>query len=244
VHVHWPHADDWRGCIAVDQRWYRYKSGRIQSAPIRDFWSPTLTSKNPQIPNLPLETAAGGSVSLTVHDSVHAHAVDNIALTQANTLVVAEALHGHLADNLTLTLDGVFTRETLLQELSSANFGAGAFTTASFTPDDNSLLVVRVAGQEDNIGGMTGVDLTISGGGLTWTAQVNTGSSPGWNYGDRIWTAPVTTGASMTITTDCGAHSMYRYLVEVYQYTGHDASPVGGTASGSDAEVMGLQASH
>mgnify|MGYP003542901289 CR=1 FL=1 len=38
-------------------RW-RWRSGRLTSSPIQDFWGPSLTERDPSIPNLPLETAA------------------------------------------------------------------------------------------------------------------------------------------------------------------------------------------
>lgn len=48
-----------------------------------------------------LESGAG--VTLTVQDATHAHAVDSVALTQANVLAVDDAAHGHAADSLTLS---------------------------------------------------------------------------------------------------------------------------------------------
>lgn len=38
-------------------RWH-WRSGRLTSSPIQDFWGPTLSARDPQIPNLPLETPA------------------------------------------------------------------------------------------------------------------------------------------------------------------------------------------
>lgn len=43
--------------------------------------------------------------TLVVQDALHAHAADNVALTQANVLVVQSAAHGHTADQVLLTFD-------------------------------------------------------------------------------------------------------------------------------------------
>ena len=47
------------------------------------------------------EVAAG--TDLVIQDALHAHAADNIVLTQVHVLVIQDALHGHTADNLALT---------------------------------------------------------------------------------------------------------------------------------------------
>ncbi len=43
-----------------------------------------------------------GGITLTVADATHSHAVDSVALTQANALVVSDATHAHAADTLAL----------------------------------------------------------------------------------------------------------------------------------------------
>lgn len=45
------------------------------------------------------------TVDLAIADALHAHAADNLALTQAHVLAVADAAHAHAADNLTLTTE-------------------------------------------------------------------------------------------------------------------------------------------
>lgn len=44
-----------------DQFRFNYRSGRLRQSPLIGFWSPSLTVKDPQIPNLPLETPSGGT---------------------------------------------------------------------------------------------------------------------------------------------------------------------------------------
>ena len=39
---------------------FLWQTGRIVRNRLADFWSPTLTVKDPQIPHLPLETPSGG----------------------------------------------------------------------------------------------------------------------------------------------------------------------------------------
>jgi hypothetical protein len=48
-------------------------------------------------------TTAGGATNLVVADALHAHAADNLTLTQQHVLTVADAAHAHTVDNLTLT---------------------------------------------------------------------------------------------------------------------------------------------
>jgi hypothetical protein len=125
-------------------------------------------------------------------------------------------------------------------ETSGNAFGTGTFTTTSFTPANNTLLVCRISAHSQANDAFVGSDLTISGGGLTWTSRVVSTTDPGWAYGDRVWSAPVTTGASMTIAADAGAFAIENYRVEVYEYSGHDSvSPIGTSAVGSDADGDG-----
>ena len=93
-------------------------------------------------------------------------------------------------------------RTNLLSQISGTvgNFGTGNFTTSSFTPPNNSLLVVGEVYVENNA---TTTDptsaLTISGGGWTYTGQVSAVTQPtSFPTLTKIWTAPVTTGASHT----------------------------------------------
>lgn len=52
---------------------------------------------------------AGSGTDLTVADATHAHAADNVTLTQLHNLTTADATHAHLADGLTLTQQHVLT---------------------------------------------------------------------------------------------------------------------------------------
>ncbi len=74
----------------------------------------------------------------------------------------------------------------------SDNSDSATYATGSFTPADNSLLVVVT-----NIRGVSIANDTPSGGSLTYTKQ--TENLHGVGTFD-IWTAPVGTGASMTVT--------------------------------------------
>jgi hypothetical protein len=46
------------------------------------------------------------AINLVVADAAHAHAADNLTLTQAHTLAIAEAVHAHAADNVVLSVAG------------------------------------------------------------------------------------------------------------------------------------------
>lgn len=130
------------------------------------------------------------------------------------------------------------SRTNRLQQSSSSGHGTGTFTTSSFTPANNSLLLVIAYASGANNDALQGSDITITdSAGLTWTTRETTTTHPNYGYGIRAFTAPVTTGASMTLTLDAGAFDVHMWRVEVYEYTGHNAaSPVGATAVGSDAD--------
>lgn len=125
---------------------------------------------------------------------------------------------------------------------SAISHGTGAFSN-SITTVNNSLLVVMVVASlttatatnfENN--------LTVSGGGLTYTARAHDRAvyESAFTFGVRIWTAPVTTGATFNLDVDAGALESYAYKVYVAYYTGHDTgSPVGATAAFSEAPVSG-----
>lgn len=52
---------------------------------------------------LQLDATPGGSTSLTLAEAGHAHAADNVTLTQVHALTVQDATHGHATDGVTLT---------------------------------------------------------------------------------------------------------------------------------------------
>jgi hypothetical protein len=111
--------------------------------------------------------------------------------------------------------------------------GTGPFSTGSFTPADNSLLVAAVM-CGTNTAANSDTNFITTGGGWTWTKRVNrtiTFNTDGFIH--QIWTAPVATGASMTVTSTHTGETSYAYGIAVYAYTGYNtSSPVGGTASG------------
>jgi hypothetical protein len=120
--------------------------------------------------------------------------------------------------------------------------GTGSQTTASFTPADNSLLLAIVSYTGHNLTQDKSADITIAGGGLTWTRRLYVGTGTGYGQGLAIFTAPVDTGASMSLTLDAGANAIWAYGCQVFQYTGYDpASPVGATAMTNDAVEDGAQ---
>ena len=129
-----------------------------------------------------------------------------------------------------------FERTNLLSDSTSEGHGSGSFVTDAFVPPDNSLLVVAVGvhvngGSADPTG-----DMTISGGGWTYTPQESQGTTgESFALGLKIYTAPVTTGASMSLTLDCGSIDILSYQVSVVAYTEYDTGdPVGGVGSDLD----------
>ena len=101
------------------------------------------------------------------------------------------------------------SRTTLVGEISIDGHGSGAFVSSAFTPPNNSLIVVY-GGAMDPVGAVNfDDDLTMAGGGLTFTKAVSEegGAATAFAIAGAIWTAPVTTGASMTLSLDAGARS-------------------------------------
>lgn len=84
---------------------------------------------------------------------------------------------------------------------TAQNDGAGASAvSATFTPPDNSFLVVCAQVDTTSGGSETG-SVTVSGGGLTWTQRVErTGTEASSGGASSIHTARVTTGSLMTVT--------------------------------------------
>lgn len=119
--------------------------------------------------------------------------------------------------------------------LASPPQGTGAFSTGSFTPPDNSLLVALVLGGTDSPASEN--SYVTTGGSLTWTKRVfETITYSGDGLLIQFWTAPVTTGASMTVTSTHTGINSYNMSIWPYAYTGYDTgSPIGGTASDNDA---------
>jgi len=120
----------------------------------------------------------------------------------------------------------------------AAYSGTTSFTTGSFTPSNNSLLVACVHTSRNNIGSADVVaNITLSGGSLTWTKQTAVSAVANYgagNYNEEliVFTAPVTTGASMTLTWGGWvAPNDGRWYCQVLEATGHNTStPLGGTA--------------
>ncbi|HND54645.1 MAG TPA: hypothetical protein PLV92_19675, partial [Pirellulaceae bacterium] len=50
-----------------DQRRFQWRSGRLASTPINDGWSLTLTRRDPEVPNLPLEYAPRFRLALSAN---------------------------------------------------------------------------------------------------------------------------------------------------------------------------------
>jgi predicted RNA-binding protein with TRAM domain len=108
--------------------------------------------------------------------------------------------------------------------------------SGSFTPANNSLLVCCL--NWDQPGAFADESMVPSGGGWTWTKQVeckySTTPDHSENGGASIWTAPVTSGASMQVTVtrnSTGYDGEETVSGKVYIVTGQAASPIGESSS-------------
>jgi hypothetical protein len=105
-----------------DQRRLRWKSGRLISSPIADFWGPTLTARDPQIPNLPLETPSSGT-SGTVTEALALADTQNASSIKIGT--VAEAIALADTPNALLTLPGTVSEAIALADTPDATVTGG-----------------------------------------------------------------------------------------------------------------------
>jgi hypothetical protein len=121
--------------------------------------------------------------------------------------------------------------------------GVSSVATGSFTPPDNSLLVVVGAAVQSSNGGLQGSSFGITDSvGLTWTSRVLSAAPTRWGVGLRVWTAPVTTGVSMTVTVNVGVLNANRLYAQAISYTGYDTTtPTGSTATGTNTGSGGAQ---
>lgn len=115
-------------------------------------------------------------------------------------------------------------------ETARDGYGTGSFTTASFTPPANSLLVavVHVFGQ-DVATHMSG-DLTITdSAGRTWTSRALASDPQSYSTLLGVFTAPAGASPGLnTITVDCGSNNVFMYRVNVVAYTNYNvADPIG-----------------
>lgn len=116
----------------------------------------------------------------------------------------------------------------------TSNNGGDYGVSGSFTPQNNSLLVVVVTSLGH--GTVNLANSSASGGGLTWTKRLSVGPSymgggGGGTYWitTEIWTAPVTTGSSMSVTAGIGpTGGSFSHSIQCFSYTGYDTgSPIG-----------------
>lgn len=107
-------------------------------------------------------------------------------------------------------------------------------TSASFTPPNDSVLVVCVNADSDS----NNITTSVSGGSLTWTQRIERDKGDvGAEQGHAsIWTAVVGTGASMTVSVrrTAGNGATNRISAKVYVVTGADTTaPTGATGENS-----------
>lgn len=128
------------------------------------------------------------------------------------------------------------SRTTLLGDLTAGNFGTGNYTSTSFTPASNSLLVVGGCFVENNgtTTDSTSVFQISDSGSHTWTQQTTDIANPtAFCSLFKIWTTPITTGSSMTVSLTTSGRTAGLYGVSVVCYTGYNTStPVGGVGHG------------
>lgn len=123
----------------------------------------------------------------------------------------------------------------------SNSAGSNGATTPSFTASDNSLLIATVYVYEYNQAANPLPSLTLASSiGTPELVLSQLGPSPYQYYGGAAYKIPITTGGSMTLTVDCGALSIWAYVIHVLEFTDYNtSSPIGATGSGTDSDGHG-----
>jgi hypothetical protein len=126
--------------------------------------------------------------------------------------------------HLPLTISQPPTVRQVKETHISAAF-ASTLTSDSFTPANDSLLVLVITGIPNNNGPTPTPTVTTSG--LTWTQRAAYQGSGLYGVYSQIWTAPVTTGAAMTVAVNLSEQQEI-FSIAVYEVTNYDtASPIG-----------------
>jgi len=119
--------------------------------------------------------------------------------------------------------------------------GTNPFSTGSFTPPANSILIIHIARQGWGLSGDLGA-LDISGGSLTYNAVGSVRHDSPWNIKMDVYAAVVGgSPSSMTITVDdTNNDSILSYVVSVIAFTGYRQSvPTAGWVSSGDNVNIG-----
>jgi hypothetical protein len=151
------------------------------------------------------------------------------ALSQsASGKAIARAQAAQAAFAITQVATGLAnTLPTLVQTAYPVNFRTtdttAAYTTASFTPPNRSLLVAVISGGVPDGSADSAFTITDTQF-LKWTRRATARDS---EAKVEIWTAPVLTGAAMTVTVD-HASTLGQTTVQIVAYEGYDmANPIG-----------------
>lgn len=131
--------------------------------------------------------------------------------------------------------------------------GAISVTSASFTPQANSLLVVDINCLANVASGtIDTANSTLAGGSLAWTKRTSANSGAmGFNYSQCVeqWTAPVGgSPSSMTLNWQntynaASSSDAVRVAVQAVSHTGYDTgSPIGAIASDATLGTSGTGA--
>lgn len=123
---------------------------------------------------------------------------------------------------------------------TQTNGATATVATASFTPPNNSLLLIRWAANSTSLPAQP----TISGGSLTYTLQdwKSKADTPTRDGQAACWIASVATGASMTVTVTNQATSGFREAaLRVVVLTGHNTStPIGAHGKSGSASASSI----
>lgn len=105
-------------------------------------------------------------------------------------------------------------------------------TSGSFTPANNSLLVVCV-NADAAFGGAITPTVTCTSAAATFTRRIKQDGAEDTGAYAAIFTAPITTGTSMTVTVGSTDGNSTSISAKIYIVTGQHASPIGTTFQGA-----------
>lgn len=124
----------------------------------------------------------------------------------------------------------------VLQEGSAVSHDLDPWSPAAFNPTAGRRLVALVHGSRDAGAADIGACLEISDTqSMTWTAAGNVSNGDGGLGLKAFVSTPVPASVSTTVTVDCGAGSVARYRVAIFEVTGTDGTTAGLITNGAAA---------
>lgn len=181
--------------------------------------------------NTSLETPPSGMSlredNIDATDEAVSHDTNGGVSSWSNTAVsvggTSSGWISHTVEIVAAPTSGAVFKQLLSFQTGQSGFGAGAHTTASFTPTNGRRLVVIVGSHDPSFGAGISASLTVAGSSgqtPTFTPIGNINVSGGGNQpAMRAWISDAVTHTATTLDFDCGAVSVDYYKYAIFEVT-------------------------